>query len=1004
MSADAEATPRGAAALAARIRDVPPFGPDRAAAESDLADVLAVAAPEAAALADLLVAVPAARDLLVSTMANAPFLRDLMRGRPERVLACLTEAPEARMAALVGRLGDEVPPTEAEAMRLLRQVKQEAALLIALADLGGVWSLFEVTGALTRLADASVSAAIRFLLREAAAQGKFLPPDPADPEAGSGLIVLAMGKHGAFELNYSSDVDLIVFYDAEVAPVAPGVEPATFFVRLVRRMVRILQDRTADGYSFRTDLRLRPDPGATAMAISVAAAFVYYESIGQNWERAALIKARPCAGDIVAGDRFLREIGPFIWRKYLDYASIRDIHSIKRQIHAHKGHGRIAVAGHNIKLGRGGIREIEFFVQTQQLIAGGRNIELRGRETVPMLSALVDLGWLQPQVRDELVEAYVFLRTVEHRIQMVNDEQTHRLPETPAGLDRIARLSGFGDGTSFGAALTKRLTLVTGHYGELFDQEASLAIDGGNMVFTGDEDDPGTIETLRGLGFSRPEEVTRAIRAWHFGRYPATRSTKTREILTEITPRLLDAFARTDAADQAFNAFDTFLSRLPTGVQLFSLLSANPNLLDLVATIMGTAPRLAQVVARRAHVMDAVLEPAFFGAVPDEEEIARHLDETLAQARSFEEALDRARIFAHEQQFLIGVRILSGTLSARRAGDAFARLADALLRAVLGRVVAVFEGNHGKVPGGRMALLALGKLGGREMTATSDLDLILLYDYDREAAASDGPKPLAPSQYFARLTQRLVTALSAPTAEGKLYDVDFRLRPSGNSGPLATRIDAFARYQREDAWTWEHMALTRARVVAGPEDFAAEIEAVLAETLTRPRDRAATLLDIADMRARVETDRPAKDIWDLKLAPGGLFDVEFVAQALELLHGHDHPEILSTSTEAALRAAAEAGVLEAVDADVLIPALTLYSDLTQLIRLAIEGNFKVADAPRGFLDLVVRAGEMPSIATLEAHLAATQAAVRGVFEKVVGKVARKPEAEPKPPGEAPQGA
>ncbi|ODN70567.1 Glutamate-ammonia-ligase adenylyltransferase [Methylobrevis pamukkalensis] len=398
-----------------------------------------------------------------------------MRGRPGMVLGILTTSPEARMDGLIARLRACGDGSEAEVMAELRRVKREAALLIALADLGGVWQLFEVTGALTRLADASVSAALRFLLGEAARQGKFQPPDPADPEAGSGLVVLGMGKQGAGELNYSSDIDLIVFYDTDRAPLAEGVEPATFFVRLIRRMVRILQDRTADGYAFRTDLRLRPDPGATAVAISLAAAFQYYESIGQNWERAALIKARPCAGDIAVGQHFLKEIAPFVWRKYLDYASIRDIHSIKRQIHAVKGHGRVAVAGHNLKLGRGGIREIEFFVQTQQLIAGGRLPELRGRETVPMLYALARLGWLDGATRDAMADDYVFLRRVEHRIQMVNDEQTHTLPETPDGLDRIARLSGFRSREDFAPALMERLKRVSGHYEDLFDQEPSLS-------------------------------------------------------------------------------------------------------------------------------------------------------------------------------------------------------------------------------------------------------------------------------------------------------------------------------------------------------------------------------------------------------------------------------------------------------------------------------------------------------------------------------------------------
>ena len=800
-----------------------------------------------------------------------------------------------------------------------------------------------------------------------------------------------MGKHGAGELNYSSDIDLIVLYDSDRVPAEPDSDLSTLFVRMTRRLVKILQERTPDGYAFRTDLRLRPDPGATAVAISVLAALQYYESMGQNWERAAMIKARPCAGDRAAGAAVLAELRPYVWRKYLDYAAIRDIHSIKRQIHIHKGHGRIAVAGHNVKLGRGGIREIEFFVQTQQLIAGGRNPELRGRETLAMLDALVGHGWLAPAIRDDMAEAYRFLRDVEHRIQMVADEQSHTLPEDDEGLARIGRMMGFAGKDDFAAGLVARLTRVADHYADLFEEEGELASDLGNMVFTGDDDDPGTLETLAKLGYQRPGDVTRAVRAWHFGRYSATRSTRAREVLTELTPRLLAALAETDAADAAFAAFDAFLGRLPAGLQLFSMLSENPKLLDLVATIMGTAPRLAAVVARRPHVMDAVLEPAFFDSLPSRKEMESRLDFSLAEARAYEEALDRARIFGQEQMFLVGVRVLTGSVSARQAGVAYARLANVLLARLLAATARELERVHGRIAGGRHALVAMGKLGGREMTAASDLDLILLYEHDEDAALSDGGRPLAPTQYYARLTQRFVAAVSAPTAEGKLYEVDFRLRPSGNAGPLATRLSAFERYQREEAWTWEHMALTRARIVCDEGGLGAEAEAVFRAALARPRDPAAIRADIADMRARIEGEKGTRDPFDLKMVAGGLVDVEFIAQALQLLHAAAVPEILSTNTEAALAAAAEAGVLPAGEAEILLPAIRLYHDLTQVLRLSLTGAFKPADAPKGFLALVTKAGGLPTVERLEAHLMETEAAVRAAFERLIGPVARRPE-------------
>ena len=926
--------------------------------------------------------------LLGGAFTNAPFLRDLAFRDPVTLGHLLKADPADTIAALCEEAW-QPEVDEAGIMRRLRQVKNKAALTIALADLGGMWSVDEVTGALSDIADATVGAAVRFLLADAGRQGKLALADDSAPERGSGYIVIAMGKHGARELNYSSDIDLIVFFDPERAGIADPYEVQPFFVRLTKRLVKIMQERTADGYVFRTDLRLRPDPGATAVAVSVPAALSYYESLGQNWERAALIKARACAGDIEAGEAFLKEVSPFIWRKYLDYAAIADIQSIKRQINAHKGFDAIGVAGHNVKLGYGGIREIEFFVQTQQLIAGGREPDLRGRRTLDMLDKLVAHGWIEASVREDLADSYRFLRAIEHRIQMVNDEQTQTLPETDEALMRIARLSGYAALDDFGKALKTCLLTVHRHYAELFEAEPELATALGNLVFTGTEDDPDTIETLFGLGFRKPQEVTRAIRAWHTGRYPATRSARAREQLTELIPLLIQAFSEAENADTAFFAFDRLVAGLPTGVQFFSLLRSNPGLLDLLIIILSAAPRLAQTVSRRAHVLDALLDPAFFGTIPDQEEITERLARFLAEGTNYEERLDRARIFAQEQMFLIGVRVITGTLSASQVGDAYAVLARALVKALLAEARGEFARVHGKVPGARMAVLALGKLGGREMTASSDLDLIVLYDFADGVTASDGPKPIAPSHYFIRLTQRLVTALSAPTAEGSVYEVDFRLRPSGNAGPLATRLDTFIHYQANSAWTWEHMVLTRADVICGDADFVAEVRAVIDDILRRPRDTETLKNDVASMRARIEAEKGTADPWDIKQVPGGLVDIEFIAQFLQLAHAASHPHILSTNTADALNRAAAEKLLGVDEVEVLFPAIRLYHNVTQVLRLAVEGPFKAADAPKGLKEVLARAGELPDVERLELHLKETQAAVRAVFEKVVGVVAAK---------------
>lgn len=924
---------------------------------------------------------------LASVMEWSPFLRSLMIDDPEQLVDLLMSDPKARRRKLVNATARAWKKgAEADVMAALRQARREMALLVALADLGRVWDVVAVMGALSDFADAAVSSAVRFILREASEAGQIELADTGAPDVGSGWIILGMGKFGASELNYSSDIDLIVLFDADRAKISEEQEPLRLFVRMTKRLVHILQEHTEDGYVFRTDLRLRPDPGATNIALSTEAALQYYESLGQNWERAALIKARPVAGDVDAGDAFLHELTPYIWRKYLDYAAISDIHAIKRQIHDHRGHETIAVAGHNIKLGRGGIREIEFFVQTQQLIAGGRNPELRGRRTLEVLKELVAAGWIDDATCVDLTECYGSLRAIEHRLQMIDDAQTHTLPEDKEALDVVARLCCHAGSDAFGKALRVTLATVRDHYSALFDRAPSLAVELGSLSFTGDSDDPETLATLSRLGFANPSDATRTIRGWHFGRYPAVRSAAARERLTEITPTLLAALAGTQNADAAFAAFDRFLARMPAGVQLFSILGSNPGLLTLIATMMGTAPRLAEVVIQRVHVLDALIEPAFFGTLPSRETLEARLAVTLGEAGPYEDVLDRLRIFQQEQAFLIGVRVLAGTVGARQAGYAFADLADLLVAATFSKVREEFEMHHGRIAKGQAAVVAMGKLGGHEMTAASDLDLLLLYDFSDKAAASNGERPLPGGQYFARLTQRLVAALSAPTAEGSLYEVDFRLRPSGRSGPLATHIDAFSAYQAKEAWTWEHMAVTRARPLAGDKALIARVRKEIAAVIMRRHERKKVVADILEMRALLENEKGGEGAWDLKQAQGGMIDIEFVAQYLQLIYGAKNPAIVSTETDAVLSAAAKAKLIPPGEADILLPALRLYQALTQILRLCVDGPFRPEDSPKGLLELLARAGELPDFASLDAHVRDTEKAVRGSFERLIGAI------------------
>ena len=889
---------------------------------------------------------------LASAFADCPYLLDLAGKDVDRLADILDTAPDRVAANAIAMLVPDGWTTRAEAMSSLRRAKQHLALGLGLADLAGAIDLGEVTAGLTAFADAALEAALHFALAEEGRKGKWLGKGPGS----CGLTLLAMGKQGAHELNYSSDIDIIAIYEPRPGKLAEGVEPAVFWVKIVRLLVTLLQERTADGYVFRTDLRLRPDPGATPVAISLLAALQYYESMGQNWERAALIKARAASGDRALGERFLAEIAPFIWRRYLDFAAIADIHSIKRQFYAHRGHGAVKVAGHDIKSGRGGIREIELFVQTQQLIAGGRDAGLRGRETRAMLAALCERNWIDDEVRAQFDEAYVFFRKLEHRLQMVRDEQTHLIPKNREALAGIARLMGFSVVARFEEELHRRLCLVADRYSHLFEDAPSLSSDAGNLVFTGGDDDPETLQTLARMGFADPPHVTRTVRAWHFGRYAATRSTKARERLTEMTPALLRALAGSGNADAAFRSFDGLLKGLPAGVQLFSMLAANRQLLDLIAMLLGVAPSVAETLVRRPGIVDALIDPASYADEAGGGGEHQQLAESLDQARDFEDILNRVRLFVAEHRFLISVQLLTLRIDAAHAGRLFSALAEAAIDALLGAVEVDFAQTHGRLPGGCAALLAFGRLGSREMTAASDLDLIVVYDHDADAAMSDGSRPLAPSQYYARLTQRLVAALSAPTAEGVAYAVDMRLRPSGRAGPLATHIDAFTHYQTHDAWTWEHMALVRARPICGDAKLCRQIETVIAQVVSRKRDKDALRGDIWAMREKVDAARGSTDPWTLKMVRGGLIDLEFTAQ-YAVLAGLDR--VSGEATEQTLLRAGKAGILSAADMEQLHPAAILQNALFQGLRVAAPGRFDAQSAPAALKEFLVAIAASP---------------------------------------------
>jgi len=931
--------------------------------------------------------------LLKAIFGNSPFLTQSMLREPDFVRRIVTVGVEESTKALLGELENELGQEQnlTALMSGLRRAKRKIAIVVALADIAGHWSLEQVTETLSRFADTATNIAIRFGLRHFAADGAISfasngEPDHA-PERRAGYAIIGVGKLGANELNYSSDIDLIALFDPSRRNIEESENLGREMVRLTRLIIKILEERTEDGYVFRTDFRIRPDPGSTPLAIPIDSAVAYYESTGQNWERLAMIRARPIAGDIEVGEQFLERIQPFIWRKNLDFAAIQDIHSVKRQIAAYRGGGKIAINGHNIKVGRGGIREIEFFAQTQQLIWGGRIPTLRTRGLAETLTVLANENRIEPDVASDLEEAYQFLRLVEHRLQMVDDRQTHELPKGDEEVEAIGKFAGFKTLEDFRKKLLQTLETVEANYAVLFEESENLGA-GGNLVFTGVEDDPDTLESLRRVGFSDPESISEVVRNWHRGRYRATRTERARQILTELMPSLLTTFGARTHPDRALMRFDAFLRALPSGVQLLSLFASSQPVLDLVADIMGDAPALADWLSRNPGLLDHVLSEGFNEPLGDVETLSAELSSNIQRGRDFQDKLDVARRWANDKKFQIGTQLLLGSVKGRDSGPLLSDIAETILKAMLKCVSTEFADTHGVFETGGLGLMAYGKLGGRELMRGSDLDLVFIYDHAPEENQSNGAKPLSANVYFMRLAQRMITALTALTGEGRLYDVDTRLRPNGEKGPIAASYASFERYYRDSAWTWEYMALSRARVVAGPRSLVDKLEAMQKSELTRPRDAEELTVDVAKMRNRMAKQFPGTGSWDIKHLRGGLVDAEFIAQYLQLRHGSQNPGILSPTAAIALQNLEENGLLDEVTADELIEGLWFWYDLQSVLRITTEEGLEDESRNSGPREILAQAGGVPSFGALTEKMQTTADTIYSHFETLIEKPGR----------------
>ncbi len=856
----------------------------------------------------------ARRDAIERAKLHAPFLREAMAARPDIAETFLAEGPSTAAAQALETGGDSVA-TE------LRKRRRALALAVALGDLSGELALEQVTALLSDFADGAIDRAIE------AAMAELYPDEPP-----RGLSVIALGKLGSRELNFSSDVDLLLLFDPETLPRRDRDEAGDSAVRIGRRVVELLQKRTEDGFVERVDLRLRPSPEATPIVLPVNAAVSYYESSAVGWERAAFIRARCCAGDRRLGEAFLDAITPFIWRRALDFGAIEEVRTIGERIRDHYSERQRFGPGFDLKRGRGGIREVEFYVHAQQLVHGGRDPELRIGATLPAIEALREAGFFDADAAAMLSDAYRRLRTAEHRVQMVDDRQTHLLPQGEAALANVAQLHGFDDGSGLLEWLRAPVEAVGAAFDVLAEGSAERL--------------PANVDALRSaverLGIPDPDAAVRRIGEWRSGRPRSLRSGAATRAFEGMLPALLEAIGKSPDPMRALNRLSDVVERVPSGVNLYRLLEARPKLTTLVARILAHAPALSDQLARRPQLLDTLLDSSCFDPPPPAREFAAYL-ETEMRGQPYDVGLDRARRIINERRFALGVQLIDMREDPLTVGKGYARVAEGALVALASAAVAEFEEAHGKFPGAELVVLGLGRLGGEVLTNASDLDIVYLFTTP-DSEASDGAKPLGPADYFNRLSNRVTAALSVPTAAGPLYDVDTRLRPQGSQGMLSVSLDGFADYQRERAWTWEHMALTRARPVFGSEAARAQASHLLADILGQPHEPAKLVADAVKMREDIARHKPPSGSLDVKLGEGGLVDLEFSVHVLQLAHkcGFD-PRL-----ERVVEMLAKDGFIE----QNVVDAQTLLTKMLVTIRLVAPETTSPSDES---LELMARA-------------------------------------------------
>ncbi len=844
----------------------------------------------------------------------------------------------------------DIEPNECD--RLLRCYKARQFLRIGGRDLCGLAELEEVTAELSALAAAALQIAIGFCSYQLQQEyGQPVAEDGGEAE----FTVLGMGKLGGYELNFSSDIDLIYCYSTMRGQTSGGsrgeqIELRRYFIKLSEMISRALHQPTADGFVFRVDTRLRPDGNSGDLAISLNAAETYYESWGQSWERAAMIKARPVAGSIALGEELLARLEPFIYRRFLDFGMIEDIMLMKKKIDAslnRTGEGEL-----NLKLGRGGIREIEFFIQALQLVNGGKNRLLRERNSLKALRLLGEQDLISEEEVLSLQQAYRFLRTVEHRIQIVQERQTHSLPTRADDMLALARRSDFADVDSFNQRLKDHREEVCRVYRGLFhtDDQVEVLRPEVSLLFDPEVDPDMVKDLLEEKGFSNPDAAYASLHALH-GDQPERRLTERgRRYFEQLIPLLLSELLDSPNPDQALNNLEAFLNRLHSRTSFFALLAENPEIVKLLVALFGSSQMLSRIFIQRPELLDTMVSRAYAISVKPQQQMADELTAQMIETESYEEHLEILRRFRNEEFLRIALNDLHGELGQSEITLQLSWLAEVCLDQ------AIQMARHELLPRFGLpflesdqerevafAVIGMGKLGGHELNYHSDLDIIFLHEgagktRPVEGTDSDRFRELNSQEYFARLAQRIISALTLVTREGIVYKIDTDLRPSGNQGPLVTGLGVFEVYHRESAQPWERQSMTRARMLCGPPEFMQRCQTLI-EELTFGRGLPENLVpEICRLRQRMEKEiaRETSERINIKTGRGGMVDVEFLTQYLQLMHAHEHKELCDQNTLRLLKTMVSLQLLDAEDGTTLLKGYKALRRLENKLRLLYD--------------------------------------------------------------------